>query len=170
MKKSLLLGLALLALNVSAVEKTEVLRDHLIGEWSCKITYPDMRLDSLDVIEFQQDGTSVGIGYLFFTDMLAYETKHTGKWTFNNNILSESSTDYVTVKVHSDATMRRINEDPQFREFEEQFYQELSSENNSGASIDFEISHIQGNNMAFKQILGNRKYPGLCKRTVRQNS
>jgi len=71
MKKLTLLGLILLTLNTqaasqSAVEKNGILREQIIGEWTCQIKYPDMNLETLDIIEFQADGTSVGIGYFFF--------------------------------------------------------------------------------------------------------
>ena len=175
MKKLTLLGLILLALNTqaasqSAVEKNGILREQIIGEWTCQIKYPDMNLETLDIIEFQADGTSVGIGYFFFPQGLAYETKHTGKWDLKNNMLSEIGQDYVTIKVHADDTMKRINEDLSFRAFEEAFYQELSKENNSGTAIELEVQQVSDKTMRFEQILGNNRYVGNCKKSEAPNS
>lgn len=169
MKKLTLLGLILCTLSCqaaeqSAVEKNRILPEQIIAEWTCRIKYPDMNLETLDIIEFQADGSSVGIGYFFFPQGIAYETKHTGKWTLKNNVLSEISQDYVTIKVHADTTMKRLAEDPAFRAFEEGFYQELSKENNSGTAIELEIQQVTDNSMQFEQILGNSRYLGNCKK------
>lgn len=176
MKKAHLFGLILLytcvsaqAENKSAVEKNSILQEQIIGEWTCRINYPDMELHTLDILEFQADGSSVGIGYFFFTDLLAYETKHTGKWTLKENILSEVGHDYRTVKIHSDKTSKRIAEDKEFREFEEKFYQQLSAENNSGATVNLEIQQLTDSTMQFEQILGNRRYVGNCKKNETSN-
>ena len=76
----------------------------------------------------------------------------------------------MTIKVHADDTMKRINEDLSFRAFEEAFYQELSKENNSGTAIELEVQQVSDKTMRFEQILGNNRYVGNCKKSETPNS
>lgn len=167
MKKLLLLGLML---SHSALANQITAQD-IIGEWSCKIQYPEMKIHTIDIIEYQADGTSVGTGYLFLTDLLAYETQHTGKWSLNNNILSEVSHDYSTIPIHSDKTMKRIVTDPEFKQWEADFYADLQKGNNSGESVNLQIHQLIDGTMSVEHIMdADRKFAGVCQKqaTIRE--
>ena len=161
MKKLFLLGVMLTHPAFAALVSPQA----IVGEWSCKIQYPDMGIHTVDIIEYQTDGTSVGTGYLFFKDLLVYETQHTGKWTLQNNILSETSNDYSTIPIHSDYTMKRIATDPDFKQWEADFYRDLAAANNSGTSVDLQINRMNPNEMDVVHIMdANNKYRGHCQK------
>ncbi len=166
MKKLFLLGLMLTHQAFAA----QITPQDIVGEWSCKIQYPEMKIHTIDLIEYQADGTSVGTGYLFLTDLLAYETQHTGKWTLNNNILSEISNDYSTIPIHSDKTMKRIATDPEFKQWEANFYTDLKKGNNSGESVNLQIHQLVGDTMSIEHIMDeNRKFAGICQKRAIAN-
>ncbi|ABR75191.1 hypothetical protein CBG46_06865 [Actinobacillus succinogenes] len=154
-------------LSETAVKNPSVSKQDIIGEWQCKIIYDDLHIQSLDSLDFQADGSTVGTGLLFVNNHFAYESKHTGRWQLKDNVLSEISTDYSFGRIHPSQTEKRLDEEPQLKEYESLFFENLKESSNSGESVNLHILQYDKNQMTIDHVWDNQKrYPGLCQRKI----
>ncbi|WP_439272325.1 hypothetical protein O1Q79_01153 [Lonepinella sp. MS14434] len=172
MKINQLYGCLLMTISISAtaVENPIVSNSDIVGEWSCRILYRDLDIESLDTLDFHADGSTVGLGLLSVQKIFTYESHHTGRWSLQNNILSENSTNYRFGRIHSKQTEKRLSEEPLLKEQEQQFFQQLTQNMNNGDSTDFEILDLKENRMLINHIWKNQqRHPGLCVKKVEKN-
>ncbi|QLB12566.1 hypothetical protein EV697_101237 [Bisgaardia hudsonensis] len=174
MKKSILLTsyflfASLFSTTQSIALENSVSANQITGEWKCLIVYDTkLNLKTLDKLEFDKNGTSFGIGYIFINNEFVYETSHTGNWTINNDILSETGS-YTMISMHPDFIIQRLKADKNYAEKERQLKQHLLDGLNSNQGINFKINQIEKNQFTFDQLIGDKKYAGSCKRLKTSN-
>ncbi|WP_386689724.1 hypothetical protein [Lonepinella sp. MS14437] len=151
------------ATSTTEVKNPIVSNSDIVGEWNCKILYDDLGIESLDTLDFQANGSTVGFGLLSVQKTFTYESNHTGHWTLQGNTLSETGTNYTFGRIHSKETEKRLSTEPQLKEREQQFFQQLTKDMNNGDSTDFEILDFKDNRMLINHVWKNQQHhPGLC--------
>ncbi|MDU8925382.1 hypothetical protein RYD26_10780 [Pasteurellaceae bacterium LIM206] len=169
MKKNLVivcLCLAFIGIGAQAVTPQDI-----VGEWTCKIDYAELNILSVDTLDFQKDGSSIGTGLLFVgrDNMFTYESKHSGRWSLNDNILSEISTDFRFAKIHSSQTMKRLESDKALQEFEQKFYQNMVNAANADITR-FKINLFYHDQMVIDHLWEDgTTHQGFCKKSKSLN-
>ncbi|MGQ0285663.1 hypothetical protein ACT2CV_00460 [Pasteurellaceae bacterium 22721_9_1] len=165
MKKLLLLLLTSLALPLSAVQKNAILPQDIIGEWTCRILYRDINIETMDNLDFQEDGKIVAIGYTLIKKDFMYENKHIGQWYLQDNMLSELIDEFEITRLHSKQTEKRLRKEPRLAQWEDTLFYHLKNGMNQGDIIDFSVTKFDKENMEIQHIWENQKrYPGICKK------
>ncbi len=161
-KLAILLGLSLFTLNAYSFSTEDI-----TGEWTCKIVYPQLNIQSLDTFDFRKDGTSIGTGLIFVgkDPNFVYESVHSGRWTLQENILSEISTDFRFARMHSKQAMKRLDNDKNLRIQEEDFYKSLSVSANTEIT-KIRINYLNDKSMAISHIWDDgTQHSGFCQRS-----
>lgn len=152
------------ALSISSMAQVSISDKDIIGKWKCIIYYPDWSLTSLDHIEYLENGSSVGTGYMDFFREFKYETQHTGQWKIIGNSLIETSDNYKAIKIHSDKTMHKLEADTHYAEREKLIYQWLTSGYDSPSSTQFDITTFTSNKFEFLHLLMDKSFKGVCEK------
>lgn len=164
MKKALCLLLCACALPSTAVQNSAISAQDIVGEWNCKIIYQDLGIQTLDNFDFRADGSLVSIGLISVQQKFIYESRHSGSWTLQGDILSDVGTDYSIIPLHSKQMEQRLKAEPKLRYWEQRFLQSLRDSANAEVA-DFKIVKFQPERMEIRHIWPDKQqFPGLCER------
>lgn len=165
LKKLLYLFFAISSLQVRAVENPTISEQDIIGEWQCKILYPDLDIQSIDKIDFQANGTAVTLGLLLVKQKFIYESQHIGTWILQGNLLSEVGTNFSFIRLHPKQTEKLLGNQPHLKQAEHEFFTHFLGNVVDGTITDLEIVKFDSNKMEIRHIWQNKKqYAGICQK------
>ncbi|MBQ5429206.1 MAG: hypothetical protein IIU35_02265, partial [Neisseriaceae bacterium] len=138
MKKALLLCFTSLIFSGCASVSTQTVdKDFLVGEWSCRITYDDIGVGSIDLITLNADGTVIDENFLFdhgiekfvdkpiqnwFSSPLRYLRTNSGQWQLDGNRLTYNFKISQTKRIIWANVFQEIQKDKFFKEYEEELF------------------------------------------------
>lgn len=130
MKKYVLM---MLLLSVSAgIQAADLKRDDVVGKWLCATQYDSVKAITLDKYEFLADGSSKSEGSVIVPlgeeIGLNFHVKKSGKWSFNQGVLSEVANTESVKKAHNTATEALLKKEKALAELERGLYDTLSQQ------------------------------------------
>lgn len=181
MKKALLLCFTSLIFSGCASVSTQTVdKDFLVGEWSCRITYDDIGVGSIDLITLNADGTVIDENFLFdhgiekfvdkpiqnwFISPLQYLRTNSGDWQLNGNRLTYNFKTSTTKRLIKDEFFQTIQKMKPVKEYEEGVFK-IYSDTSNHEPIELEIiNHSNnGNKKQFTviQSMGEKIYKSSC--------
>lgn len=177
MKKLTLIAVSALMLSACStstkVDKPVVTKQDLIGTWVCAINYDDLKMTTLDALEFKANGELKNIGEItdktFAPLRFTYKTEDQGSWDLKGNQLvidydlSKRKVTKTTPKKLLSLLKQKKYKDLALDKYEQNVFNLLSNTQNTGDNkIKLDILRFGDSRMSIQQNMSDKAYLGGC--------
>ncbi|MGR3807667.1 hypothetical protein [Pasteurella testudinis] len=178
MKKLILFSLSSVLLISCSNSTKQVTANDLVGEWSCKTEYKDVRVGTVDLLTLNVDGSMRNENYIFdhhirsilldqpiedyFSSPFKYLQTNIGKWSLDNNQLTYNLKPVSVKRIIFPSIWKGIQELDLIKEKEAELFNIYSSSEDKDKPLKLEFKRFIKNGFIVTQKLSNRSYDSIC--------